>query len=508
MARIDFITVPGADYTPTKHGGSFGKWFGAAMDKRNRDLVNSIPNFDRKTGKVSNITDAIDSITPVGGAVKIVSKLDDVLAKLSPGMKMRGDQLGGYLRKKGVSPKEIEASGMADDLVEGSYGSIENFIRKNPGRNKLRTSELKYAYDDITMQQGGVDNPSYKVDITDIEGRRDKPAKSHFGAKDKTVENLGWRRSHIKDVNGKPTLVLDEIQSDWAQAERQGQGAFAGKLKRDIDNFTPEQMEEFDFIKNREYNSNAIEDEMFKFEDAKHAGRALPYPQSRYDTLTKVRDRDNKKYFDLLKQEPELPTVNAASRDQKMAIDDFPMKQETFFRNQIGMAIDDAEKAGVSRVLIPMKREGEDLAGKPGVTTFYENLEKGILPDLKKKLEKQGYQLNITNELVPPGKPTLRADSAEMIADNISDNLGSEEYERLLAWAPADVGTFESPFTLENIRDVIAGKPGTRPEFADHIRGATEFLKSDVFEEVAPSNVGHLIEILKIPSNPASLSSF
>ena len=33
---------------------------------------------------------------------------------------------------------------------------------------------------------------------------------------------MGHRRVHLDTINGKATTVLNEFQSDWAQAERDG----------------------------------------------------------------------------------------------------------------------------------------------------------------------------------------------------------------------------------------------------------------------------------------------
>jgi len=55
--------------------------------------------------------EALNNLYKVSG-IKFNYKLDSTLSSMEPKMKMSATQLEGYLKKKGVSPKEIEQSGL------------------------------------------------------------------------------------------------------------------------------------------------------------------------------------------------------------------------------------------------------------------------------------------------------------------------------------------------------------------------------------------------------------
>lgn len=57
-------------------------------------------------------------------------------------------------------------------------------------------------------------------------------------------------------------------------------------------------------------------------------------------------------------------------------------------------------KQGIDRIAIPIQRENE-LHGSAGVTKFYESLNQKVLPDIRKKLEKQGMRIKVSMEDCP-----------------------------------------------------------------------------------------------------------
>ena len=277
--------------------------------------------------------EAIDVAVNEFRGIEFTYKLDDVLDSLSPNQKFSSNQLKGYLLKQGVSPNEIRASKMFEGFENDNRALNASEWKSMSGKQKF-DAELTHEYDNITLGKKGEGNDTYRAKLFTSYPRELDTNTSHFstqayanpetGNPENSVQKsiLGWNRVHQDEINGKPTTVLNELQSDWMQAERQGAGVFESKADKN--------------------------------------------------------------------------TIATDGSTEKL-IADFPMKPEKFQQLMIVDALNEAWENGTKRVAIPIERENE-LVGKEGVTKFYENLNKSILPDIRKKLEKQGLRVKVSME--------------------------------------------------------------------------------------------------------------
>ena len=321
-------------------------------------------------------------------------KLDDTLEGLGS-QKFTAKQLEGYLLGKGVSPKEIKQSGIFNGMMDDNRALPADMWLENnwAERHILSTSNSGLDhYGDITLGRKGEDNPTYKELVTTIKApKTNAPSEPHFNINNSTDGEeslLGWRRTHIDEINGKKTLVLNEFQSDWAQTERAGRGTFESNYTDT--NFSITRPEAIEILKNYEtdfFNKKLeLDNSIISIDNAK---------DKYWDDWIEYRSTGPS---DLVEAENILTKVI-----NKNKVADFPMSEVKHHQFQIVGAINDAIKEGIDTVAIPIQRENE-LAGSAGVTKFYESLNTKILPDIRKKLEKQGLKIKVDKKPYSSGK--------------------------------------------------------------------------------------------------------
>lgn len=293
--------------------------------------------------------------------INLTYKLNDVINEIPANQKFNTRQMVGYLTspKRGVSPKEIKASGL-DTWFKGDYP-----VEASEWQKKLQNAPHQFTetdlgssqYRGITLGEKGKGNPTYKETI--MQGQRFEKSPTNishyreFEAPGKSL--LGWRRTHVDEINGKPSTVLNEFQSDWAQTERKDAGTF-----------------ESNYVSPREKDISRM---------TKHEGLSP--------------EQVTKEILDSWEASGYIAGPNNPGGEGVIA--DFPMTEKKFHQFQIVGAIDEAIKNGTKRVVIPIERENE-LAGSKGVTKFYDSLNIKILPEIRKKLEAQGMKLNVHKE--------------------------------------------------------------------------------------------------------------
>ena len=113
---------------------------------------------------------------------------------------------------------------------------------------------------------------------------------------------------------------------------------------------------------------------------------------------------------------------NVKDSSKSKIVADFPMSEVKHTQYQIVGALDEAIKNGTNKVVIPIERDNE-LYGTAGVTKFYDSLNKKILPEIRKKLEKQGMRIKVGKEPYTGGK----VDYSESFSRYLDDSLTSEE---------------------------------------------------------------------------------
>lgn len=360
-------------------------------------------------------------------------KLDDTLEGLGS-QKFTAKQLEGYLLGKGVSPKEIKQSGIFEGMMYDNRALPADMWINNSGSQQVRPY-IDSNYSDVTLSKKGIGNDSYQVTLSGVKAPSNNvPSEPHFSdtlpnipLKEETIARnslnsyidkqeesgrkfidykndqeykdlyskmrliqetmdepkqslLGWRRTHIDEINGKKTLVLNEFQSDWAQTERAGRGMFESNQ----DAALTKAMNELGLTKQDVFET---------------------YDVAELVDMSKTREQEE-----------------AFMSLAKGAVANFPMSEVKHHQFQIVGAINDAIKEGIDTVAIPIQRENE-LMGGPGVTKFYESLNTKILPDIRKKLEKQGLKIKVDKK---PYKG-VQLDYSESFNRFITTELTQEE---------------------------------------------------------------------------------
>lgn len=302
-------------------------------------------------------------------------KLDDTLEGLGT-QKFTAKQLEGYLLGKGVSPKEIKQSSIFDGMIDDNRALPADMWLNKSGAQRVQ-EEGRFGYEDITLGRKGIEPESkYSVTTSYVKPTELPTNPPHFGASEyydkfgdegteKTRSLLGWRRTHIDEINGKKTLVLNEFQSDWAQTERAGRGIFESNVP------SKDQVIEAENLVR-----NYLKENNITIHDVIQGRVKLPTDIAKADKLVENYD--------------------------KTKVADFPMSEIKHHQFQIVGAINDAIKEGIDTVAIPIQRENE-LVGSAGVTKFYESLNTKILPDIRKKLEKQGLKIKVDNKIYKSG---------------------------------------------------------------------------------------------------------
>ena len=322
-------------------------------------------------------------------------KLDTVMSDMPKESSFSANTINAYLEKKGVSPKEIKASGILDmykgDFKLSAEDWQEDYLRLQ--RNSKLVEQdvtnvgIRKGYDDVTLGTKGYENPFYKESL--LTGKKPPNAPTnigHYSEFDNSRNSvIGWRRTHIDNINGKPTTVLNEFQSDWEQTERAGRGTFESnptRLRSETDIYN--EIVDIRNIAQAEWLEGIGKtlDDFYAMDEGYDAffvylAREKPEVAARINSLYNELDG------------PITSTANIVA--------DFPMAPKKFHQYQIVASLDEAIKNGTNRVAIPIERENE-LVGTEGVTKFYDSLNKSILPDIRKKLEKQGLRITVGKE--------------------------------------------------------------------------------------------------------------
>ena len=306
-------------------------------------------------------------------------KLDDTLEELG-NQKLSSKQLEGFLVGKGVSPKEIKQSGVLKGFEDDNRVMTGKEWLERSGDQRIVSEDLGVDhYADITLGTKGLDNPSYKETGAIIKSPNNNvPSEPHFNVNNQTDGDkslLGWRRTHTDTINGSKVTVLNELQSDWAQTERAGRGTFeSNSTIKPIGTITT--FEQADSI---------LDKERTKFLN----GRDFHTYRNDWFNYIKSNNAPN-----IASDAFNFTQTNAR---HSSVVADFPMSEVKHTQYQIVGALDEAIKNGTNKVVIPIERENE-LAGTAGVTKFYDSLNKKILPEIRKKLEKQGMRITVGKE--------------------------------------------------------------------------------------------------------------
>ena len=349
-------------------------------------------------------------------------KLDDTLENLG-NQKLTAKQLEGFLLGKGISPKEIKQSGVLDGMIDDNRAVSGSEWLAKSGSQKIYSS-YNNQYSNITLSGvGNFINSDYKVTLSKVKKPKyNAPNTPHFGEYISGKESvLGWRRTHVDEINGKKTLVLNEFQSDWAQTERAGRGMFESNQ----DTALTKAINELGLTK---------QDVFEKYDVAELVN------------MSKTREQEE-----------------AFMSLAKGTVADFPMSEIKHHQFQIVGAIDEALKQGIDTVAIPIQRENE-LAGSAGVTKFYESLNTKILPDIRKKLEKQGLKIKVDRK---PYKPvSLSKQEQDKIILDAYNRLNTEVRD-YLDWSEIESkdNLWDKLTLIDNVNNSFENSVDLGPDF-------------------------------------------
>lgn len=442
-------------------------------------------------------------------------------------MKFNYNDLVGFLKGKQVSEKEISQLGIssfANDNRTLKASEWLDLIDKSAEQGGLKIRSIEASgphyenYSSYTLADGGKE---YKADykVTELFTKKPESGRSIISHRFQELDDaatddkydmanqLGWIRTHQTKIpelaengslGGKKVLVLNEIQSDWAQAERGGKGLFEStdseKLLNKLD--TKQDITEGNSNLYKSARRTTYTKEEYKKAHAE-ASKELEDYHSALAKARKMRDdiitnfyESNKNVFDIeayqkltrqrsdieikteqearkiLEAKPEFTRDSGDTRIQKLVdlrdsmlennldyqnirktiweqeaverqlttnlykmdefqkaehrvfatedlvsdavtnfnnlkarerVADFPMNPDKFYQLGIVKAIDEALTQGLDTIVIPIQRQNE-LMGTKGVTEFYESLSTKAIPDVIKKLKKQGLEVEYSRQ--------------------------------------------------------------------------------------------------------------
>lgn len=191
---------------------------------------------------------------PIDYTTKSIDALQEMIKK-KPNLRMNYDELTRFLKARGVSEGEISQLGRLATEFKGDSRALplsdwEDMINRKTYEGGVKPSSIysNESYSDITLGKSGTFlNADYQVNEftanTPTSGRMPTHHEFEDGLnagliKTKKIEQLGWNRTHFDKIDlgtgQEDVLVLNELQSDWMQAERAGKGLFQST---DLDTF-------------------------------------------------------------------------------------------------------------------------------------------------------------------------------------------------------------------------------------------------------------------------------
>ena len=353
--------------------------------------------------------------------IELNYKLNSTISSLPKNQKFSAEQLEGYLKKQGVSPYEIKASRLFDNFKgDNRTFTAAEWDSMNLGEqmfeNKFTAGHESNSYAKISLGNKGKDpDADYRVkEFLTTKQNKSTNLTHEFG--DDTYEEqsqLGWNRVHQDEINGKPSTVLNELQSDWMQAERQGAGVFESKVTKAQKDLKTKHDKRIEQIRN----------------------------DDSYETIHESNNALNRAVDNYFEEFDKL-----SPPDYKL-VADFPMKPEKFQQLMIVDAINESIENGTNRVVIPIHRENE-LMGTAGVTKVYEGLSKQ-LKTIKTKLGKSNLELKIGRE--DYSTLSIKDDDGKDIAiDYLESAMTIDEYNKIYQ----DIVRKMDGFDYDNIVEV------------------------------------------------------
>lgn len=365
-------------------------------------------------------------------------KLDDTLEELG-NQKLSSKQLEGFLIGKGVSPKEIKQSGVLKGFESDNRVMTGKEWLERSGDQRLSTTTLEGGqggsaqFDKISLGTKGVDNESYKEVLTGIKSPKTNiPKEPHFN-------------NQLPNLPNKEEQVLQKQLDDYIKSEINNGRKYIEIMKDE------EFKDIYSKLRNtQEYGTNPKQS-------------LLGWRRTHTDTI------NGSKVTVLNELQSDWAQTERAGRgtfeSNSGKVADFPISEVKHTQYQIVGALDEAIKNGTNKVVIPIERDNE-LVGTAGVTKFYDSLNKKILPEIRKKLEKQGMRIKVGKEeygksidkTININDYSLRDTWAKL--DDLIDARNKQEYNTMLSNSTT-VDDFisqldGSDFSAQLIRDITS----------------------------------------------------
>ncbi|ANY29564.1 hypothetical protein BOX07_gp53 [Pseudoalteromonas phage PH1] len=151
----------------------------------------------------------------------IKSLLKAGIDALDDSASIQGKSLPNALKKMGVKDEEVKYSGVLDNIDSNAKYSKENLQNIVAGRkDEFGFEQGDGEYNWVSLPEG-VDNPTYKENIYTFK-QSDQEAETRYSSNhfSEVPNYLMHTRTFDTDLNGAPTRVLQEIQSDLHQTGR------------------------------------------------------------------------------------------------------------------------------------------------------------------------------------------------------------------------------------------------------------------------------------------------
>lgn len=267
------------------------------------------------------------------------SILKQVIKELPEEFGSKAASVAPMLLKKGVKQEELTQSGIL--LPKVGKTTKQDLVKAEAARtDKFYTTISKpTAYENITVGEVGIDNPTYREKVLQFNRVDGVPIRDEYGLDvsrytsdhfEDVPNYLMHTRIHDETMDGTPTRILTEIQSDLHQQGRQG-------------GYNPESI-------------SLSDSDARILRDSSNTG----YADAASTYGINVLDEGAENKIELLLS--------------KGGVEEIPQSpyEKTWLRKGIEREVSDAVGEGRSQLAIPISGKVGDLARAPGVQKWYE----------------------------------------------------------------------------------------------------------------------------------------
>lgn len=317
----------------------------------------------------------------------ISSLLKTGLKELPDNTVVPAQSVPNLLKKKGIKDEEIQFSGV--ELPKEGKVTKADLVKMEEGRKDVFSTEYANSYNWVSLKPGR-NNPTYKEKITTYSEKGAKPADSSRGRLAGETNPPGSRytsdhfegvpnylmhtRIYDDTIDGTPTRVVTEIQSDLHQAGRQ-QGYSDGP--------NPKIIAAFEKAKRLSIDAEDTYDEDVAEDLAEQAAQAIQELQRLIP--------DNDFVADLAFEDFKYSPMSEILGSDGAYIPKSPF-EKTWLRKGLEREVADAIEEGRGQIAIPISGDLQDLQRAPGVQKWYET---NVVSTAKKLAKSSGMDFEL-----------------------------------------------------------------------------------------------------------------